>query len=163
MCKPISTLLCPPTFPSSGLSPHPPVPPPADSDPVPFSLQLKPIISDPEYLLDQHILISIKSSDSDESYGKGPRTGATMPRLRMEASHVREAVVFPSQNAPPAVPFPHPSAARGTVTGKASLPPHQAPGSDGQPPHHLPFAERFRCQIPCQVLASITWFIPTRT
>lgn len=35
-----------------------------------FSLQLKPIISDPEYLLDQHILISIKSSDSDESYGK---------------------------------------------------------------------------------------------
>lgn len=36
-------------------------------------MQLKPIISDPEYLLDQHILISIKSSDSDESYGKGPR------------------------------------------------------------------------------------------
>lgn len=35
-----------------------------------FSLQLTPIISDPEYLLDQHILISIKSSDSDESYGK---------------------------------------------------------------------------------------------
>ena len=34
------------------------------------SLQLTPIISDPEYLLDQHILISIKSSDSDESYGK---------------------------------------------------------------------------------------------
>lgn len=100
LCKPISTLLCLPTFPSSGLSPHPPVPPPADSDPVPFSLQLKPIISDPEYLLDQHILISIKSSDSDESYGKCPRTGATMPRLRMEASHVREAVVFPSQNAP---------------------------------------------------------------
>lgn len=41
-----------------------------------FPVQLKPIISDPEYLLDQHILISIKSSDSDESYGKGPRTGA---------------------------------------------------------------------------------------
>lgn len=35
-----------------------------------LSLQLTPIISDPEYLLDQHILISIKSSDSDESYGK---------------------------------------------------------------------------------------------
>uniref|UniRef100_A0A8C4MLX7 phosphatidylinositol-3,4,5-trisphosphate 5-phosphatase n=1 Tax=Equus asinus asinus TaxID=83772 RepID=A0A8C4MLX7_EQUAS len=34
-------------------------------------LVLKPIISDPEYLLDQHILISIKSSDSDESYGEG--------------------------------------------------------------------------------------------
>ncbi|XP_032757457.1 phosphatidylinositol 3,4,5-trisphosphate 5-phosphatase 1 [Rattus rattus] len=33
--------------------------------------KLKPIISDPEYLLDQHILISIKSSDSDESYGEG--------------------------------------------------------------------------------------------
>ncbi|NXK68046.1 SHIP1 phosphatase, partial [Sylvietta virens] len=32
--------------------------------------KLTPIISDPEYLLDQHILISIKSSDSDESYGK---------------------------------------------------------------------------------------------
>uniref|UniRef100_H0ZAK0 phosphatidylinositol-3,4,5-trisphosphate 5-phosphatase n=1 Tax=Taeniopygia guttata TaxID=59729 RepID=H0ZAK0_TAEGU len=30
--------------------------------------KLTPIISDPEYLLDQHILISIKSSDSDESY-----------------------------------------------------------------------------------------------
>lgn len=42
---------------------------------MPFSLQLKPIISDPEYLLDQHILISVKSSDSDESYGKGPRAG----------------------------------------------------------------------------------------
>lgn len=36
-----------------------------------LSLQLTPIISDPEYLLDQHILISIKSSDSDESYGEG--------------------------------------------------------------------------------------------
>lgn len=44
---------------------------------MPFSLQLKPIISDPEYLLDQHILISVKSSDSDESYGKGPRAGGT--------------------------------------------------------------------------------------
>uniref|UniRef100_A0A8C5NSS8 phosphatidylinositol-3,4,5-trisphosphate 5-phosphatase n=1 Tax=Junco hyemalis TaxID=40217 RepID=A0A8C5NSS8_JUNHY len=33
--------------------------------------KLTPIISDPEYLLDQHILISIKSSDSDESYGEG--------------------------------------------------------------------------------------------
>ncbi|XP_066521279.1 phosphatidylinositol 3,4,5-trisphosphate 5-phosphatase 1 isoform X2 [Hoplias malabaricus] len=32
--------------------------------------ELTPIISDPEYLLDQHILISIKSTDSDESYGE---------------------------------------------------------------------------------------------
>ncbi|XP_076871224.1 phosphatidylinositol 3,4,5-trisphosphate 5-phosphatase 1 isoform X2 [Brachyhypopomus gauderio] len=33
-------------------------------------VELKPIIADPEYLLDQHILISIKSTDSDESYGE---------------------------------------------------------------------------------------------
>ncbi|XP_060723713.1 phosphatidylinositol 3,4,5-trisphosphate 5-phosphatase 1 isoform X2 [Tachysurus vachellii] len=33
-------------------------------------VQLTPIISDPEYLLDQHILISITSTDSDESYGE---------------------------------------------------------------------------------------------
>ncbi|XP_007902681.1 phosphatidylinositol 3,4,5-trisphosphate 5-phosphatase 1 isoform X2 [Callorhinchus milii] len=33
--------------------------------------QLTPIISDPEYLLDQHILICIKSTDSYESYGEG--------------------------------------------------------------------------------------------
>lgn len=32
-------------------------------------LKLTPIISDPEYLLDQHILICVKSTDSDESYG----------------------------------------------------------------------------------------------
>uniref|UniRef100_A0A8C7YYT6 Inositol polyphosphate-5-phosphatase D n=1 Tax=Oryzias sinensis TaxID=183150 RepID=A0A8C7YYT6_9TELE len=32
---------------------------------------LTPIISDPEYLLDQHILICVKSVDSDESYGEG--------------------------------------------------------------------------------------------
>ncbi|KAG7513453.1 phosphatidylinositol 3,4,5-trisphosphate 5-phosphatase 1 [Solea senegalensis] len=32
---------------------------------------LTPIISDPEYLLDQHILICVKSTDSDESYGEG--------------------------------------------------------------------------------------------
>ena len=55
-----------------------------------FSLQLKPIISDPEYLLDQHILISIKSSDSDESYGKGPRRGATGTIPVIEATYVRE-------------------------------------------------------------------------
>lgn len=34
-------------------------------------IELTPIISDPEYLLDQHILISVKSTDSDESYGEG--------------------------------------------------------------------------------------------
>ncbi|KAM9849177.1 phosphatidylinositol 3,4,5-trisphosphate 5-phosphatase 1 isoform 2-T2 [Aulostomus maculatus] len=33
--------------------------------------QLTPIISDPEYLLDQHILICVKSTDCDESYGEG--------------------------------------------------------------------------------------------
>ncbi|XP_053492626.1 phosphatidylinositol 3,4,5-trisphosphate 5-phosphatase 1 isoform X2 [Ictalurus furcatus] len=33
-------------------------------------VELTPIISDPEYLLDQHILISITSTDSDESYGE---------------------------------------------------------------------------------------------
>nr|XP_020465737.1 phosphatidylinositol 3,4,5-trisphosphate 5-phosphatase 1 [Monopterus albus] len=34
-------------------------------------VMLTPIISDPEYLLDQHILICVKSTDSDESYGEG--------------------------------------------------------------------------------------------
>ncbi|XP_067851638.1 phosphatidylinositol 3,4,5-trisphosphate 5-phosphatase 1 [Heptranchias perlo] len=33
--------------------------------------KLIPIISDPEYLLDQHILICVKSTDSYESYGEG--------------------------------------------------------------------------------------------
>ncbi|XP_055502093.1 phosphatidylinositol 3,4,5-trisphosphate 5-phosphatase 1 isoform X1 [Leucoraja erinacea] len=33
--------------------------------------ELIPIISDPEYLLDQHILICVKSTDSYESYGEG--------------------------------------------------------------------------------------------
>ncbi|XP_039985003.1 phosphatidylinositol 3,4,5-trisphosphate 5-phosphatase 1 [Xiphias gladius] len=32
---------------------------------------LTPIISDPEYLLDQHILICVKATDCDESYGEG--------------------------------------------------------------------------------------------
>uniref|UniRef100_A0A8C2X981 phosphatidylinositol-3,4,5-trisphosphate 5-phosphatase n=1 Tax=Cyclopterus lumpus TaxID=8103 RepID=A0A8C2X981_CYCLU len=35
-----------------------------------FGNQLTPIISDPEYLLDQHILICVKSTDCDESYGE---------------------------------------------------------------------------------------------
>uniref|UniRef100_A0A8D2LDI2 phosphatidylinositol-3,4,5-trisphosphate 5-phosphatase n=1 Tax=Varanus komodoensis TaxID=61221 RepID=A0A8D2LDI2_VARKO len=46
--------------------------------------KLTPIISDPEYLLDQHILISIKSSDSDESYGEGCialQSGATESQI----------------------------------------------------------------------------------
>ncbi|XP_076009366.1 phosphatidylinositol 3,4,5-trisphosphate 5-phosphatase 1 [Genypterus blacodes] len=34
-------------------------------------VELIPIISDPEYLLDQHILMCVKSTDSDESYGEG--------------------------------------------------------------------------------------------
>uniref|UniRef100_A0A8C8FZ57 phosphatidylinositol-3,4,5-trisphosphate 5-phosphatase n=1 Tax=Oncorhynchus tshawytscha TaxID=74940 RepID=A0A8C8FZ57_ONCTS len=34
-------------------------------------LKLVPIISDPEYLLDQHILLCVKSTDCDESYGEG--------------------------------------------------------------------------------------------
>uniref|UniRef100_A0A8C9WIP5 phosphatidylinositol-3,4,5-trisphosphate 5-phosphatase n=1 Tax=Scleropages formosus TaxID=113540 RepID=A0A8C9WIP5_SCLFO len=34
-------------------------------------ITLTPIISDPEYLLDQHILICIKSTDCEESYGEG--------------------------------------------------------------------------------------------
>ncbi|XP_012990311.1 phosphatidylinositol 3,4,5-trisphosphate 5-phosphatase 1 isoform X2 [Esox lucius] len=34
-------------------------------------VELIPIISDPEYLLDQHILLCIKSTDCDESYGEG--------------------------------------------------------------------------------------------
>uniref|UniRef100_A0A671SZU2 phosphatidylinositol-3,4,5-trisphosphate 5-phosphatase n=1 Tax=Sinocyclocheilus anshuiensis TaxID=1608454 RepID=A0A671SZU2_9TELE len=38
---------------------------------VRFSGQLTPIIADPEYLLEQHILICIKSTDCDESYGEG--------------------------------------------------------------------------------------------
>ncbi|XP_056607110.1 phosphatidylinositol 3,4,5-trisphosphate 5-phosphatase 1 [Triplophysa dalaica] len=34
-------------------------------------VELTPIIADPEYLLDQHILICVKSTDCDESYGVG--------------------------------------------------------------------------------------------
>uniref|UniRef100_A0A8C7G6M0 phosphatidylinositol-3,4,5-trisphosphate 5-phosphatase n=1 Tax=Oncorhynchus kisutch TaxID=8019 RepID=A0A8C7G6M0_ONCKI len=34
-------------------------------------VELIPIISDPEYLLDQHILLCVKSTDCDESYGEG--------------------------------------------------------------------------------------------
>ncbi|XP_004868143.1 phosphatidylinositol 3,4,5-trisphosphate 5-phosphatase 1 isoform X2 [Heterocephalus glaber] len=51
--------------------------------------KLKPIISDPEYLLDQHILISIKSSDSDESYGEG------CIALRLEATETQLPVYTP--------------------------------------------------------------------
>ncbi|XP_049744426.1 phosphatidylinositol 3,4,5-trisphosphate 5-phosphatase 1 isoform X2 [Elephas maximus indicus] len=51
--------------------------------------KLKPIISDPEYLLDQHILISIKSSDSDESYGEG------CVALRLEAKETQFPIYTP--------------------------------------------------------------------
>ncbi|XP_012580630.1 PREDICTED: phosphatidylinositol 3,4,5-trisphosphate 5-phosphatase 1 [Condylura cristata] len=51
--------------------------------------KLKPIISDPEYLLDQHILISIKSSDSDESYGEG------CIALRLEATETQVPIYTP--------------------------------------------------------------------
>uniref|UniRef100_A0A8C9P7J9 phosphatidylinositol-3,4,5-trisphosphate 5-phosphatase n=1 Tax=Spermophilus dauricus TaxID=99837 RepID=A0A8C9P7J9_SPEDA len=51
--------------------------------------KLKPIISDPEYLLDQHILISIKSSDSDESYGEG------CIALRLEATETQLPIHTP--------------------------------------------------------------------
>ncbi|ELV09599.1 Phosphatidylinositol-3,4,5-trisphosphate 5-phosphatase 1 [Tupaia chinensis] len=51
--------------------------------------KLKPIISDPEYLLDQHILISIKSSDSDESYGEG------CIALRLEATEMQLPIYTP--------------------------------------------------------------------
>ncbi|XP_007941957.1 phosphatidylinositol 3,4,5-trisphosphate 5-phosphatase 1 [Orycteropus afer afer] len=51
--------------------------------------KLIPIISDPEYLLDQHILISIKSSDSDESYGEG------CIALRLEATETQFPIHTP--------------------------------------------------------------------
>ncbi|XP_037706380.1 phosphatidylinositol 3,4,5-trisphosphate 5-phosphatase 1 [Choloepus didactylus] len=51
--------------------------------------KLTPIISDPEYLLDQHILISIKSSDSDESYGEG------CIALRLEATETQLPIYTP--------------------------------------------------------------------
>lgn len=51
--------------------------------------KLKPIISDPEYLLDQHILISIKSSDSDESYGEG------CIALRLETTEAQHPIYTP--------------------------------------------------------------------
>ncbi|XP_077205403.1 phosphatidylinositol 3,4,5-trisphosphate 5-phosphatase 1 isoform X1 [Paroedura picta] len=62
--------------------------------------KLTPIISDPEYLLDQHILISIKSSDSDESYGEGCidlQSGATeslVPIQTMLTHHGEKTGVF---------------------------------------------------------------------
>lgn len=61
--------------------------------------KLTPIISDPEYLLDQHILISIKSSDSDESYGEGCialQSGATESQvpIRTVLTHHGEKTGF---------------------------------------------------------------------
>uniref|UniRef100_A0A674A7X7 phosphatidylinositol-3,4,5-trisphosphate 5-phosphatase n=1 Tax=Salmo trutta TaxID=8032 RepID=A0A674A7X7_SALTR len=43
----------------------------SDGTPLVSFLKLVPIISDPEYLLDQHILLCVKSTDCDESYGEG--------------------------------------------------------------------------------------------
>lgn len=57
-----------------------------------LSLQLTPIISDPEYLLDQHILISIKSSDSDESYGKRLVLKFWMSQNRLRFSYIADRV-----------------------------------------------------------------------
>lgn len=57
-----------------------------------LSLQLTPIISDPEYLLDQHILISIKSSDSDESYGKRLVLKFWMSQNRLRFSYITDRV-----------------------------------------------------------------------
>lgn len=34
-----------------------------------FSLQLQPTVSDMTYILDQHLLLSVKSCDGFESYG----------------------------------------------------------------------------------------------
>lgn len=34
-------------------------------------MQICPIIADPDYLELQHILVSLKSKESDESYGEG--------------------------------------------------------------------------------------------
>lgn len=38
--------------------------------------QLKPILSEIEYLQDQHLLLTVKSLDGYESYGECPREGA---------------------------------------------------------------------------------------
>lgn len=99
---------------------------------MPFSLQLKPIISDPEYLLDQHILISIKSSDSDESYGKGPGRGAVGPIPAIEATHVREGSDRCHKKNPSVA---HPGPARGMVTRKSSCWPIGLPRGTHSPFH----------------------------
>ncbi|XP_070609145.1 phosphatidylinositol 3,4,5-trisphosphate 5-phosphatase 1 isoform X2 [Erythrolamprus reginae] len=65
--------------------------------------KLTPIISDPEYLLDQHILICIKSSDSDESYGEGCialRSGAAeseVPIQTLLTHHGEKTGIFQGQ------------------------------------------------------------------
>lgn len=95
---------------------------------MPFFLQLKPIISDPEYLLDQHILISIKSSDSDESYGKGPGRGAIGTCSRGHPCQRGE--LSPSQKKPTCCPSR--SCQRDSYQ-EVILLTHQAPGKDAQP------------------------------
>uniref|UniRef100_A0A670ZTE5 phosphatidylinositol-3,4,5-trisphosphate 5-phosphatase n=1 Tax=Pseudonaja textilis TaxID=8673 RepID=A0A670ZTE5_PSETE len=65
--------------------------------------KLTPIISDPEYLLDQHILICIKSSDSDESYGEGCialRSGAAESQVPIQTvltHHGEKTGIFQGQ------------------------------------------------------------------
>lgn len=59
--------------------------------------KLTPIISDPEYLLDQHILICVKSTDSDESYGN-KRPCILFMHLDLLEQYLQSAgVLFPQE------------------------------------------------------------------
>ncbi|KAM8952328.1 phosphatidylinositol 3,4,5-trisphosphate 5-phosphatase 1 [Pelodytes ibericus] len=69
--------------------------------------KLTPIISDLQYLLDQHLLICIKSSDTDESYGEG------CIALRMED---------PQQQFPFCAPLAHHGEETGYFQGEICLP-----------------------------------------
>ncbi|XP_053316907.1 phosphatidylinositol 3,4,5-trisphosphate 5-phosphatase 1 isoform X2 [Spea bombifrons] len=69
--------------------------------------KLTPIISDPEYLLDQHLLVCIKSYDTDESYGEG------CIALRMED---------PKQQVSFFTPLAHHGEATGYLQGEICLP-----------------------------------------
>ncbi|XP_069831621.1 phosphatidylinositol 3,4,5-trisphosphate 5-phosphatase 1 isoform X2 [Dendropsophus ebraccatus] len=74
--------------------------------------KLTPIISELEYLLDQHLLICIKSSDTDESYGEG------CIALRMEDPQ--------QQQFPFCTPLTHHGEETGHFQGEISL--HAASG-----------------------------------
>lgn len=71
----------------------------------PGHVELTPIISDPEYLLDQHILISITSADSGESYGE------TCVALRAAENNYTEFEV----------PLTHHNELMGSLTGGIEL------------------------------------------